>query len=605
MIWVPSLYLGALTFVLAISMFAMRSGPPWRVWLSVIIIVSTIGGLGKYTSPIWITRVFAESWPSAAAELGATDKFGTNPIREDGFLRDGDGSVYWWLATFLPGFGQFRFPAKLFTFTALGVTALAGLGWDNVCARRNRGVMRFSVVLLGVILCVLLGVLAAQQPLRAGLGRIQVNTMFGPFDSDGAYWAIVGSLAHVALVLALGSALFYLARVRPMLSASLMLVLVTCDLALANARYVFTVPQALFETKPEVLAHIEAEERAHPSPGPYRVHRMPLWNPPGWHKTASSDRVSDFVTWERGTLQPKYGIEFGVEYTHTMGVAQLYDYEWFFDAFPRTIDDPGTAVRLGIKPGEKVTYLPRRSFDLWNTRYFILPQFPNGWNDVMRANAAFLYSSRAVYPEPDRFTGKDAVEKMTTWVDTKDYRISRNEQEFPRAWVVHDVRVVRPTTGLSRDSRKQAFEEILYANDLYWHDTAKVSFDPRQVAWVSSDKSDEISRGLSRRATSRKESVKVTYPSPQQVVLEVELESPGLVVLADIMYPGWGLTIGEKPAPIYRVNGAMRGRSCPSVATDWSIRSHPDRFRSGSPSRAWGSWRSCSLRSTAPDTPRS
>ena len=91
--------------------------------------------------------------------------------------------------------------------------------------------------------------------------------MFGPFDSEGAFWAIVGSLAHAALVLALGSAIIYLARVRPMLSASLMLVLVTCDLALANARYVFTVPQALFETKPEVLAHIEAEERAQPVAG--------------------------------------------------------------------------------------------------------------------------------------------------------------------------------------------------------------------------------------------------------------------------------------------------------------------------------------------------
>ena len=50
-----------------------------------------------------------------------------------------------------------------------------------------------------------------------------------------------------------------------MLSAALMLVLVTCDLAIGNSRYVFTVPQALFETKPEVLAHIEAEEHGAPT----------------------------------------------------------------------------------------------------------------------------------------------------------------------------------------------------------------------------------------------------------------------------------------------------------------------------------------------------
>ena len=51
----------------------------------------------------------------------------------------------------------------------------------------------------------------------------------------------------------------------------------------------------------------------------------------------------------------------------------------------------------------------------------------------------------------------------------------------------------------------------------------------------------------------------MTYPTPEQAVLEVSLDSPGLVVLADVYYPGWELTIDGKPAPIYRVNGAMRG----------------------------------------------
>ncbi len=42
-------------------------------------------------------------------------------------------------------------------------------------------------------------------------------------------------------------------------------------------------------------------------------------------------------------------------------------------------------------------------------------------------------------------------------------------------------------------------------------------------------------------------------------MLEVSLDSPGLVVLADVDYPGWELAIDGKPAPIYRVNGVMRG----------------------------------------------
>ncbi len=40
--------------------------------------------------------------------------------------------------------------------------------------------------------------------------------------------------------------------------------------------------------------------------------------------------------------------------------------------------------------------------------------------------------------------------------------------------------------------------------------------------------------------------------------------SPGLVILADVYYPGWELTIDGKPAPIYVVNRLMRGAAVPA-----------------------------------------
>ena len=53
-IWVPSLYLGGLTAVLAVSALGFRTGPPWRAWLSAIVLLSFVGSLGEYTSPIGI-----------------------------------------------------------------------------------------------------------------------------------------------------------------------------------------------------------------------------------------------------------------------------------------------------------------------------------------------------------------------------------------------------------------------------------------------------------------------------------------------------------------------------------------------------------------------
>jgi uncharacterized membrane protein YfhO len=43
------------------------------------------------------------------------------------------------------------------------------------------------------------------------------------------------------------------------------------------------------------------------------------------------------------------------------------------------------------------------------------------------------------------------------------------------------------------------------------------------------------------------------------VELNARLQTPGIVVLADIDYPGWRLSIDDQPAPIHRVNGFMRG----------------------------------------------
>ncbi len=152
-VWVPSLYIGILTVVLAAGALAFRRGSPWRVWLSVIAVVSVLASLGQYTSPIWSTRALAtgtrwEPLQRLVAHLGPLDPDDTAALREDWYLRDGDGSFYWWLLTFLPGFRQFRYPAKLFTFTTLALAALAGIGWDSLRAGARR---RISAMIGGLL----------------------------------------------------------------------------------------------------------------------------------------------------------------------------------------------------------------------------------------------------------------------------------------------------------------------------------------------------------------------------------------------------------------------------------------------------------------------
>jgi len=53
------------------------------------------------------------------------------------------------------------------------------------------------------------------------------------------------------------------------------------------------------------------------------------------------------------------------------------------------------------------------------------------------------------------------------------------------------------------------------------------------------------------------------------------------VILADVHYPGWKLAIDGKPAPIYRVNGLMRGAAVSSGAHRLVYTYRPQSFRFG------------------------
>jgi uncharacterized membrane protein YfhO len=50
----------------------------------------------------------------------------------------------------------------------------------------------------------------------------------------------------------------------------------------------------------------------------------------------------------------------------------------------------------------------------------------------------------------------------------------------------------------------------------------------------------------------------VSYGGSTRVVLEAQLQQPGIVILADVFDSGWQLTVDGRPAPILRANLLMR-----------------------------------------------
>jgi len=136
-----------------------------------------------------------------------------------------------------------------------------------------------------------------------------------------------------------------------------------------------------------------------------------------------------------------------------------------------------------------------------------------------------------------------------------DYWVLVNRRALPRAFVPRRVEtVLAEKTRLAR--------------------LAAPAFDAREVAFVESPVP------LSEEC---KGSARVVDENPCRVTLCAQMETPGLVVLADLWDPGWRALLDGKPVPILRANHALRGVVAPAGT-------HTLEFCYEPASVAWG-WR--------------
>jgi hypothetical protein len=525
--WVPSLYLGGPTLVLAACGMGFRDGPPWRRWLTIVALASLLAALGKHAG-----------------------------------IHDGLVSPYGLLAAALPGFAWFRYPMKLLVFTALGLAALAGLGWDRVVAGRAGRAATAAAMLAAASLAAWAAVSWLRGPIVSALAASPAArgvALLGPLDPAGSFAAVRGALAHGALVQAATLGLVLLAAQRPRACGPVLLLVLTIDVAWANAPFVVTAPRADRATIPPALAAIRRDEAEDPGPAlePVRIYRMPQWFPDGWATSPSTQRLRAFHRWEYETLQPYYGLDHGLAYTET-GESPIEPgaFARSFRPFPVRLGDRAAAA-FGGEAGRPVLYYPRRVFDLWGTRYFILPAYAEGWRRPERSFVAFLEATDLIYPEAATFR---EPERRRRWIASHDVQVRRNRAAFPRAWVVHEVRIAPPGTTAGREA---ALRLLAYQADAAWHDPGRSVLDLRAVALVEAADRGALRR-LERPPAGAREPVTLRHRGPQRVELVAELASPGLVVFAEAEFPGWRLTLDGTRVPILRVNGLMRGAFVPA-----------------------------------------
>src|SRR5262249_54359406 len=131
------------------------------------------------------------------------------------------------------------------------------------------------------------------------------------------------------------------------------------------------------------------------------------------------------------------------------------------------------------------------------------------------------------------------------------------------------------------EARARLLRALIYMNDPIWREPGRPVLDLRQTALIETDDRDSLKGYISRTEVGPSESVAVIKHEPQRVELRASMERAGLVILADVFYPGWRLTIDGDPAPILRANRMMRGTAVPAGKHTLIYTYEPDSFRIG------------------------
>ena len=177
--------------------------------------------------------------------------------------------------------------------------------------------------------------------------------------------------------------------------------------------------------------------------------------------------------------QPNIGDLYGVQTIGGMAATLLSDYERFLNTVPRSVD-------------------------LLNVRYFV------------KLKAA---------PEPG------AVYEDDGW------KVYRNPNCYPRAWVVHET-AVEP----SPDKLRARLGEP--------------GFDPRRTALLAAPLPAPLDPAATVAPGS--DEIAFTFYGANRLELTVRAEKRGLLVVSETDYPGWQAKVNGERVPIYKADGLFR-----------------------------------------------
>jgi hypothetical protein len=195
------------------------------------------------------------------------------------------------------------------------------------------------------------------------------------------------------------------------------------------------------------------------------------------------------------------------------------------------------SIPKSVKPGDEVCLI-MQVLDLSSMKLLSASNAPASMQFLPSPNSLLL--GRFKVPEKAPSTNRQF--RLVHETAPEMVRVYENKSCLPEAYMVTATHTV--------GSIEEALSQML-----------KPGFDPKTVAVVegSDIRSSGLKPGEANTSGATLIEAKVSRSGVNEVLVEAEPKQPSLLVLTDVCFPGWRVTIDGRDAPIIRANGVFRG----------------------------------------------